>query len=218
MALVFFRPRPIDQTVHGPVLSVLLKQKNGPPGVSVGKFKFHRGFVQCLPITDTNLLKHGEELAAVSPLDSIEICGNALDVVRLAASPILLHIRRLAVGMSGMRDHKFATLLGSPHLLNVLAFYAHNNRLGVTACQALRRANLPTFRCLSLYGNPIGDAGLAAIRYSRWFLQLEELRIGECGLSEAAIVALVSDSCCAGVRKLSVGDETHGETAARAVL
>lgn len=67
-----------------------------------------------------------------------------------------------------------------------------HNQLGPAAARALAASAPRQLRSLWLYGNPIGDEGVAAIAQAPWISQLKELSLDLVGMTERGVEALVT--------------------------
>ena len=155
-----------------------------------------------------NFVRHGAELAAVAPLHHVHLFQARSCPKQLAACPHLEFVRHLDLRNVVMRNAHLAALIDSPHLV------------GVAGCVALAGARLPALRHLALSNNPVRDRGLAAVRGAVWFPQLESLYVGDCGLSEAAVIALAADPKTADLRTLHAyaSRDTFTDRVAHAIL
>ena len=177
-----------------------------------------RGFI--FPdVTGTDLVKHGEALAAVVPVNVVRLRHATRALTDVAACPTLRHVRNLYLESNGLRNHHLPTLLGSPHLVNVRVLTLSYNHLGIASCEALAASPaFPALRVLALHGNPIRDRGLEALTGASWFANLFGLHVSNCEVSAAGAIRFAGLSAVSQLRSLNVSGGDRTDATARAIL
>lgn len=106
--------------------------------------------------------------------------------------------------LTGMKPGVLAKLCARPELMQVDTLDLHEQRIGPKDAPALGSAPFAALRSLDLWGNPLGDAGLAAIVASPHLAGLEHLHLYKCGLTKASLVALARAPCLATLQTLDL--------------
>jgi hypothetical protein len=155
-------------------------------------------------------------------LRTLDLGGNDIDdrgVERLAASP---HLALAGLGLAGdvVSDEGVRALPGSPALGALreldLARVPFGDGFGILVREAgvVALAGLP-LRRLVLAGNPIGDAGAAAL--GRGFEELRELELAGCGLGPSAAWSLAAAPPLAQLDLLDLSGNPLASAGARAL-
>lgn len=111
--------------------------------------------------------------------------------------------------LTGMKADTLARLCAREELRQLESLDLHEQRIGPKDAPALGSAQFVTLRDLDLWGNPLGDAGLAAIVASEHLAGLEQLHLYKCGLTKASLVALSRAPCLPSLRMLDL-DQLEG--------
>jgi uncharacterized protein (TIGR02996 family) len=106
--------------------------------------------------------------------------------------------------LTGMKKGVLAGLCARDELVHVESLDLHEQRIGPKDAPALGTARFAALRSLDLWGNPLGDAGLAAIIASPYLAGLEHLHLYKCGLTKASLVALSRAPCLASLQTLDL--------------
>jgi Leucine-rich repeat (LRR) protein len=130
----------------------------------------------------------------VAPLHHVQVVDFCRYVDRIVPSPFLRHVRRLSLMANSIRQAHVALLAASPHLVNLELLDLGRNHLGIAACEALARANLPALRSLDLSDNPIKERGLAALLGAPWASHLVSLDLSGCALGPSSLTRIASSA------------------------
>jgi uncharacterized protein (TIGR02996 family) len=170
---------------------------------------YARGFMS-FTLDAAVFAKHGEALAAVTPLHRLVLKKVAKGLADAAACPALRFVRYLSLDTSELQNQHLPALLGSPNLTNVRTLCLSNNAVGVTGCAALAAAtSLPALRVLALSGNfAVRDRGLDALTGAPWFPHLVGLHVPSCGTTSAALIRLAGLPAVGRLRSLAVSPWT----------
>lgn len=123
--------------------------------------------------------------------------------------------------LTGMKPGTLAKLCARPELVHLESLDLHEQRLGPHDAAALGAAPFEALRSLDLWGNPLGDEGLAAILGSPHLAHLERLELYKCGLTRASLATLARAPCLSTLRTLDLSnlegaDDDLGTVFARA--
>lgn len=166
--------------------------------------RFQRGFANPVFFNACGFIEEaGRRAAAVAPLHHAQLFDFPSWAEHVAPSPLLGHVRRLSLLGNSLRQDHVSALAGSPHLVNLELLNLQKNHLGIAACEALARANLPSLRWLNLSENPVRERGLAALLAAPWASRLESLELYGCQLGPSSPGLLAS--IAPGLRRLDLG-------------
>ena len=110
------------------------------------------------------------------------------------------------VKLTGMKPGTLPALCAREELMQVDSLDLHEQRLGPKDAAALGSARFVALRSLDLWGNPLGDAGLAAIVASPHLAGLEHLHLYKCGLTKASLGALARAPCLPTLQSLDLSE------------
>jgi uncharacterized protein (TIGR02996 family) len=110
------------------------------------------------------------------------------------------------LNLTGLQKGMLPKLFARAELMQVEKLGLLQQRIGPVDARVLGTAPLVALRDLHLAGNPLGDAGVAAIVASPHLVGLEMLDLQGCGLSEASLVALSNAPCLATLQVLNIWD------------
>lgn len=175
-----------DQAVIEARVTKLLKKHQAtwlaPFRPSIRTWRWRRGFADWFEADAAKLLAGLATLAAHTPIAHVKLTGTKGTLPALCARPELMAVESLDL---------------------------HEQRLGPADARALGAAPFVALRTLDLWGNPLGDDGLAALVASPHLAGLEHLHLYKCGLSKASLVALSRAPCLPTLRTLDL-DELEG--------
>ena len=182
----------------------------------------HHGYVRGFILPDlpaADFAKHGEALAAVTPLNVVRLRKARRAMADVAACPALRHVRSLYLEGNALRNQHLPALLDSPHLTNVRVLALGNNSIGIAGCETLAEtAALPALRVLTLRGNPIKGGGLEALAGAPRFANLVGLHVSNCEVTAASLIRFARLPAVSELRSLDVNDHDRDDTTARAIL
>ena len=108
------------------------------------------------------------------------------------------------VKLTGMKPGTLEKLCARDELLQLESLDLHEQRITAKDAAAIGSARFTELRKLDVWGNPFGDAGLAAIVASPHLAGLEHLHLYKCGLTKASLVALSRAPCLASLKSLDL--------------
>lgn len=91
---------------------------------------------------------------------------------------------------------------GAPRLDELVTLDLSHNAMGPAGASALAALAPRSLRSLWLYGNPIGDAGVAALAKAPWLGQLRELNLDLVGMTDAGARALIESPHLDGIEQI----------------
>jgi len=168
-----------------------------------------RGFIASLQGSAKKLLAGAPALFAAHPI--VEVHATHVDAKtakQLIAAPWLARVRHLAL-KGELGDAAFAALVASPNAQQL-------EHLSVIGCQLTAKGlaalgtHLPRVRTLVLTGNPIGDAGIAALRAWTALGELAALYLSSCRLTAAGASELLATRL-PKLEKLTLTGNTLGD-------
>jgi uncharacterized protein (TIGR02996 family) len=129
-----------------------------------GYWRFRRGFIEELSVTEAELLARADELFQLFPLRRLTVRPPVRDPAALAALPWLGRLARLDLGRCELRGDRLAQLLASPFLPRLSGLFLNDNGLVDEDARLLAATPaLAGLTALHLGGaNRITDAGAAA--------------------------------------------------------
>jgi hypothetical protein len=159
------------------------------------------------PIGDDGLSKLSESprLRRLEVLELWDAKISPSGVRALANSSTGTGVTHLDLGTNELGDEGVKELARARSLTSVRSLRLAGCRIGATGCEALGNSEWPRLASLNLGGNPIGDAGLAALTRSPLFKQLNELLLPVTGITDDGVRALVRSAHPASWKRLELG-------------
>jgi len=178
-------------------------------------FRTRSGFIRSVRATLTQL-RAASALFASEPVVEVEVTNvEAASIKKLVALPWLPRIRNLIlrgrIGDAGFQALWKAKAAAELRSLNVTA-----NGLTAKALADLG-GGMPHLETLVLTANPIGDAGLEALRAWQHLGQIETLYLSKCRISEAGVAALLGGSALTKLDKLCLSHNDLDDSVGAAI-
>jgi hypothetical protein len=117
-----------------------------------------------------------------------------------------------------MKPAVLASLCEREELEKLEGLDLHEQRIGPKEAPALGKARMPLLEHLDLWGNPLGDEGLAAIVASPHLARLKHLHLYKCRLTKASLVALAASVCLPSLEYLDLHELEGCDAEAMALL
>jgi len=177
--------------------------------------RFRAGFIAAIRTTGDELLKHGDALLAVEPVEEVTLDGASDETLAaLAKRPMLARIRRLSV--YGGHTDAGATKLCASAYVAALASVSFTD-VGPAFATALAKSKLGALRVLALTGCEIGDEGAAAIAKASLLAGLDRLYLARCDISDEGAAAIAQSKKLAALRRLDLRQSEVGRAGREAL-
>lgn len=184
----------------------------------VASYRTHKGFVQAVVGSWTQVKAIAQDLFAAEPVTELELSGIDDDKAlrALLAAPWLPRLHRLIMrGLPG--DEGFTALATSPQLANLRALNVTANELSADALADLGDA-LPRCTSLVLTGNEIGDDGVANLRAWKHLPNVDTLYLSSCEVGEDGLDQLFAGAPLARLEKLTLSNNEIGDEGAGVIV
>jgi uncharacterized protein (TIGR02996 family) len=195
--------------------------------------KFRRGFLAEVDVSPDTFVKHGADLVALTPLETLNLggqdyffktvrelgkCPHAARLTELklwswdardaavkvvANSPTFARLRTFVTGPL-ITDRGIAALAATKYLTAITTLDLGSGRLTAAVVKALRNAPWKLDN-LSLCNVPLGDAGAALVADSPGLASLTSLELGNCGIGPKGAKALAASPYLGNLRFLGLG-------------
>ena len=155
---------------------------------------FERGFVDTCKMSMGDFAVNAEALLACEPVRMVNLTRGDLPGF-LETCPSLDKVRGLGLARVKLRRPELTALFGCRRLDKLRFLNLTQCGIGMTACQmaaaAIDLEAMPKLRHLAMWGNSIGDRGVAALVDSPFVARLRELSLGKNKIEAAGGRALV---------------------------
>lgn len=179
-------------------------------------YRTHGGFITAVTASFGQLAANAQ-LFDREPVTEATITAvdDAKVAAKLAKMPWLANLRHLVIrGRIG--DAGFSSIVNAPGAANLRALNVTAN--GITAKGLAALADkLPECTKLVLTANPIGDAGIAALKSWSSFAQLDTLYLSKCDLTIDGVTKLFS-SAMPSLTKLTLSGNDFDDAAAAVIV
>lgn len=180
---------------------------------------FRRGVPDSALVDGAAFLERGAELFQRLRVRRLSLHDAAPVVDKLAASPLLAHVRELDLCNCDLGPRGLAVLAKSPHLSKLEAIDLGFNKLDDAAVEVLTRSsNFANLTSLALNDNDlIGDAGARSLATSPFFAGLTALDLSGNDIADAGVAALAASGSLPRLRALRLAGNRIGDAGAAAL-
>jgi hypothetical protein len=180
---------------------------------------FRRGIPDSPSVNAATFLERGEELFKRLRVRRLQLLEAAPLVPKLAASPLLAHVRELDLCSADLGNAGLAALVRSPFLKHLDALDLGFNGLDDAGVEALARSvNRPNLTALALNDNDrITGDGLRTLADSPFFAGLTALDVSGNDIGETGVTAVVASRSMARLRTFRVNNNHIGDVGTAAL-
>jgi uncharacterized protein (TIGR02996 family) len=179
--------------------------------------RYHRGFIDPVPLPATAFAPNAGRLAELMPLFHLRLVRARGALRAVAACPQLALARRLTLAGAWLRNAEMTALAAAPPLGALRHLDLSHNQIGIRGATDLAATRAPALLALNIGTNPIRDRGLLALALADW-PALEHLDATECGLGAAGVIGLAESPLLRRVVSLQLSRNPRVTSAAWAAL
>jgi uncharacterized protein (TIGR02996 family) len=178
---------------------------------------FRRGFIDQVTADAKKFLGGAQSLFDAEPVLRLELAGvTKPHCAALAAAPWLARLRQLKL-RGAFKDAGVSALVGSSHLAGLTVLNLGSCGVGAGGAGVLATARIQGLQALSLSGNPVRDAGLAALLGGPLLGSCSRLYLARCGLTDVAVTRIASEERLSKLTCLCLGGNAVTDAGAKAL-